>query len=253
MAIVLEVLLLFRVPTFSEAFDFAKAVLHNDAVPAMGHNQESSADLCFHTMDVLICYGVFAPVKHSFLGHACLVFCGGHREKTKVDLRGFSPSFYCAPLAYLGSETQNGSSELSVFPYEAHPEFHLRVPAIVSALEKKELISKLVMPNRVHGLKRVSIIDFDVHHGNGTNDAFYDDPNIFNLRFKCHYSSRISAAGYTRTGKTDELGHGDGEGTSLNLPLQRGSGDIANRTIFDEVIVPSAQRFEPDIFLASAG
>lgn len=37
------------------------------------------------------------------------------------------------------------------------------------------------MPNRVHGLKRVSIIDFDVHHGNGTNDAFYDDPNIFKM------------------------------------------------------------------------
>ena len=40
----------------------------------MGHNQESSADLCFHTMDVLMCYGVFVPVKYSFLVHACLVF-----------------------------------------------------------------------------------------------------------------------------------------------------------------------------------
>uniref|UniRef100_A0A2K1ZSE7 Histone deacetylase domain-containing protein n=1 Tax=Populus trichocarpa TaxID=3694 RepID=A0A2K1ZSE7_POPTR len=94
------------------------------------------------------------------------------------------------------------------------------------------------MPNRVHGLKRVSIIDFDVHHGNGTNDAFYDDPNIFN---------------YPGTCKIDELGHGDGEGTFLNLPLQRGSGDIAISTVFEEVIVPSAQRFKPDIFLASAG
>nr|TKR78610.1 hypothetical protein D5086_0000281750 [Populus alba] len=89
--------------------------------------------------------------------------------------------------------------------------------------------------------------------GNGTDDAFYDNPNIFNLRAKCYYSSRISAAGYTRTGKSDELDHGDSEGTSLNLPLQRGSGDIANRPVFDEVIVPSAQRFKPDIFLASAG
>ncbi|KAJ6908280.1 hypothetical protein NC651_018651 [Populus alba x Populus x berolinensis] len=232
----------------------------------MGHNQESSADLCFHTMDVLMCYGVFAPVKHSFLGHACLVFCGGHR------------------LAYLGSETQIVSSELSVFPYEAHPEFHLRVPAIVSALEKKELISKLIMPNRVHELKRVSIIDFDVHHGNGTDDAFYDNPNIFNFtnsqlfivksereyqekhfvqsQIVCVPNATIQEGfllldthdgSYPGTGKIDELGHGDGEGTSLNLPLQRGSGDIANRTIFDEVIVPSAQRFKPDIFLASAG
>ncbi|KAH7566090.1 hypothetical protein JRO89_XS08G0082900 [Xanthoceras sorbifolium] len=99
---------------------------------------------------------------------------------------------------------------------------------------------------RVHGLKRVFIIDFDVHHGNGTNDAFYDDPDIFFL-------STHQDGSYPGTGKFDEVGHGDGEGTTLNLPLPGGSGDIAMRTVFDEVIVPCAQRFKPDIILVSAG
>uniref|UniRef100_A0A2N9J7K8 Histone deacetylase domain-containing protein n=1 Tax=Fagus sylvatica TaxID=28930 RepID=A0A2N9J7K8_FAGSY len=95
---------------------------------------------------------------------------------------------------------------------------------------------------RVHGLKRVFIIDFDVHHGNGTNDAFYDDPDIFFL-------STHQDGSYPGTGKVDEVGHGDGEGTTLNLPLPGGSGDIAMTTggsgdiamttVFDEVIVPS--------------
>lgn len=99
---------------------------------------------------------------------------------------------------------------------------------------------------RVHGLKRVFIIDFDVHHGNGTNDAFYDDPDIFFL-------STHQDGSYPGTGKIDEVGHGNGEGATLNLPLPGGSGDTTMRTVFDEVIVPSAQRFKPDIILVSAG
>lgn len=99
---------------------------------------------------------------------------------------------------------------------------------------------------RVHGLKRVFIIDFDVHHGNGTNDAFYDDPDVFFLSFHQDGS-------YPGTGKFDEVGAGDGEGTTLNLPLPGGSGDTAIRSVFDEVVVPCAQRFKPDIILVSAG
>lgn len=63
----------------------------------------------------------------------------------------------------------------------------------------------------------------------------------------------IQDGSYPGTGKIDEAGHGDGEGTTLNLPLPGGSGDVAMRTVFDEVIVPCAQRFKPDIILVSAG
>ncbi|KAJ3703960.1 hypothetical protein LUZ61_007665 [Rhynchospora tenuis] len=89
-----------------------------------------------------------------------------------------------------------------------------------------------------YGLKRVLIIDFDVHHGNGTNDAFYDDPDIFFL-------STHQAGSYPGTGS--------GEGTTLNLPLPGGAGDYTMRSVFDEIIAPSAQRFKPDIILVSAG
>ncbi|XP_057419163.1 histone deacetylase 14, chloroplastic-like [Lotus japonicus] len=129
---------------------------------------------------------------------------------------------------------------------------------------------------RVHGLKRVFIIDFDVHNGNGTSDAFYDDPDVFFLSFH-QVSNKIEVinafissivlhsempsviyvslldGSFPDTGKYDEVGTGDGEGTTLNLPLLEGSGDTAVRTVFDEVVVPCAQRFEPDIILVSAG
>ncbi|GER44243.1 histone deacetylase [Striga asiatica] len=99
---------------------------------------------------------------------------------------------------------------------------------------------------RAHGLKRVFIIDFDVHHGNGTNDAFYDDPDIFFL-------STHQDGSYPGTGKINQIGIGAGEGTTLNLPLPGGSGDRAMQSVFEEVIVPSARRFKPDIILVSAG
>ncbi|CAH2077030.1 unnamed protein product [Thlaspi arvense] len=99
---------------------------------------------------------------------------------------------------------------------------------------------------RAHGLKRVFIIDFDVHHGNGTNDAFYDDPDIFFL-------STHQDGSYPGTGKISDIGKGKGEGTTLNLPLPGGSGDIAMRSAFEEIIVPCVQRFKPDLILVSAG
>eukprot|EP00252_Welwitschia_mirabilis_P022314 TRINITY_DN6002_c0_g1_i1.p1 TRINITY_DN6002_c0_g1~~TRINITY_DN6002_c0_g1_i1.p1 ORF type:complete len:421 (+),score=86.16 TRINITY_DN6002_c0_g1_i1:201-1463(+) len=99
---------------------------------------------------------------------------------------------------------------------------------------------------RVHGLNRVFIIDFDVHHGNGTNDVFYEDPDIFFLSMHQQHS-------YPGTGKMAEIGKGAGEGTTLNLPLPGGAGDKAVLTIFDKVIVPAAQRFKPNIILVSAG
>ncbi|CAH9146160.1 unnamed protein product [Cuscuta epithymum] len=98
---------------------------------------------------------------------------------------------------------------------------------------------------RVHGLKRVFIIDFDVHHGNGTNDAFYEDPNVLFL-------STHQDGSYPGTGKVYQVGAGKGEGSTLNLPLPGGSGDTAMRKVFDDVIAPCAQRFKPDIILVSA-
>ncbi|KAL5714614.1 Histone deacetylase 14 [Ranunculus cassubicifolius] len=99
---------------------------------------------------------------------------------------------------------------------------------------------------RVHGLKKVFIIDFDVHHGNGTSDAFYDDPDIFFL-------STHQDGSFPGTGKINEVGNGRGEGATLNVPLPGGSGDIAMRSVFDEIIAPCMQKFKPDIILVSAG
>jgi acetoin utilization deacetylase AcuC-like enzyme len=95
-------------------------------------------------------------------------------------------------------------------------------------------------------LKRVLIADFDVHHGNGTQDAFYADPKVL-------YFSTHQYPFYPGTGWIDETGTGKGEGTTVNFPMAAGWGDEEYLRAFNEVLVPVARRFQPQLILVSAG
>lgn len=99
---------------------------------------------------------------------------------------------------------------------------------------------------RAHGLPRVLIFDFDVHHGNGTHDAFYDDPSVM-------FISAHQDGVYPCTGKLRETGAADGEGFSMNINMPGSSGDAAYAALFEEVLAPAVRRFAPDIILVSAG
>jgi len=95
-------------------------------------------------------------------------------------------------------------------------------------------------------LNRVLIADFDVHHGNGTQDAFYSDPQVL-------YFSTHQYPFYPGTGWMDETGMGEGEGTTVNFPMAAGWGDGEYLRAFNEVLVPLARRFQPQLILVSAG
>lgn len=97
-----------------------------------------------------------------------------------------------------------------------------------------------------HGLKRVLIIDFDVHQGNGTQDSFYQDPDVL------YFSSHLYPF-YPGTGDVDEIGSGPGKGTTVNVPLPGGCGDNEYRRVYQEVLAPIARRFQPELILVSAG
>jgi acetoin utilization deacetylase AcuC-like enzyme len=95
-------------------------------------------------------------------------------------------------------------------------------------------------------LNRVLIADFDVHHGNGTQGAFYADPKVL-------YFSTHQYPFYPGTGWMDETGMGEGEGTTVNFPMGAGWGDHEYLRAFNEVMVPVARRFQPQLILVSAG
>ncbi|MBF8253998.1 MAG: Histone deacetylase [Deltaproteobacteria bacterium] len=99
---------------------------------------------------------------------------------------------------------------------------------------------------RVHGAKQVMIMDWDVHHGNGTQDAFYDDPSVL-------FISTHQFPYYPGSGAVNETGAGAGEGFTINIPLPAGCADTEYLEVFQEIVVPAAERFEPDWILVSAG
>jgi acetoin utilization deacetylase AcuC-like enzyme len=97
-----------------------------------------------------------------------------------------------------------------------------------------------------HGLERVMIIDYDVHHGNGIQDIFYTDPRV--LYFSVH-----QAPFYPGTGHSDELGEGAGLGTTINVPLPATVGYEVYEPVFRQVMAHAADRFDPHLILVSAG
>ncbi len=96
------------------------------------------------------------------------------------------------------------------------------------------------------GYKKVMIVDFDVHHGNGTQDAFYEDNTVF-------YFSSHQAFAYPGTGMENEKGAGKGEGYTANFLVMPDSGDAEVLDIYANDLPPCVARFKPDIILVSAG
>ena len=97
-----------------------------------------------------------------------------------------------------------------------------------------------------YGLERVLIVDWDVHHGNGTQHSFEADPSVF-------FFSTHQYPHYPGTGRATESGNGAGEGFTINVPMEAGEGDDEYRAVFRKVLVPAAEAFKPELVIISAG
>ena len=99
---------------------------------------------------------------------------------------------------------------------------------------------------KTHGATRIAIVDYDVHHGNGTQQIFEADPSVL-------YISAHQYPYYPGTGAATEIGTGAGAGFTINVPLEIGATDDDYRQLFGEVVVPVLRQFRPDLLLVSAG
>jgi acetoin utilization deacetylase AcuC-like enzyme len=97
-----------------------------------------------------------------------------------------------------------------------------------------------------HQVTRVAIVDWDVHHGNGTQQAFYDDPSVF-------FFSTHQFPLYPGSGRRDERGAGAGKGFTMNVPMATGSTDTDYLRVFREELRPALDQFRPELILISAG
>jgi acetoin utilization deacetylase AcuC-like enzyme len=100
---------------------------------------------------------------------------------------------------------------------------------------------------RVYGLERIMIVDWDVHHGNGTQDAFYQDSNVLFVSLHQHnWYPKLS-------GELEQVGSGAGAGYTVNIPLPAGTGDRGYSAAFEQLVVPLGLQFRPQLIINSAG
>jgi acetoin utilization deacetylase AcuC-like enzyme len=104
--------------------------------------------------------------------------------------------------------------------------------------------AKHVLSN--YDINRILIVDFDVHHGNGTQDTFYTDSNV--LYFSTHEYPL-----YPGTGHLDETGAREGEGYNVNIPMVAGWGDEEYQTVYEDILAPIAMKYKPQLIMVSAG
>jgi len=97
-----------------------------------------------------------------------------------------------------------------------------------------------------HGMEKIMIIDWDAHHGNGTESIFYEDPSAL-------FSSIHQSPLYPGTGKVGDIGKGPGEGYTINIPVPPETGHDSYMQIFSEIIIPAGKKFKPDAVVISAG
>jgi acetoin utilization deacetylase AcuC-like enzyme len=101
---------------------------------------------------------------------------------------------------------------------------------------------------RRHGVHGVAIVDFDVHHGNGTQAAFEDDPSVLFISIHQHPKTCYPGTGYEW-----EMGEGPGQGTTMNIPMMPGAGDEQYIAAFEAQVIPKLDEFKPEVLLISAG
>ena len=94
---------------------------------------------------------------------------------------------------------------------------------------------------------RIAVVDWDVHHGNGTQEIFYDDPNVLTISL---HQDRL----YPRnSGMRDEIGAGAGINTNINIPLPAGTGNGGYLYAFEQVVAPALKKFKPDLIAVASG
>ncbi len=176
--------------------------------------------------------------------------CAFHRYQFDPDTYAVPGSFATALLAVGGVLT----AVEAVMGGQAHNAFALVRPPGHHALARRAMgfclfnnvaIAAAYLLKHL-GLRRVMILDWDLHHGNGTQDLFYESSQVL-------YVSIHEFPFYPGTGAVNEIGRGEGEGFTVNAPLPAGCADEDYLRVFDELIMPIAYKFRPEFVLISAG
>ncbi len=169
---------------------------------------------------------------------------------TNVGARSYDAALLAAGGAILGVDLVCGGQAASAFCAVRPPGHHAEPARGMGFCVFNNLAVALRHAQRAHGVRRALIVDWDCHHGNGTQAAVYGDPGV--LFFSTHQTGHYPML-LTGRGHPEETGPPGAEGTNLNCPLPHGAGDKEILATAREVLRPAAEAFRPELVLISAG
>jgi len=175
---------------------------------------------------------------------------GKHRLALTADTHTSADSYHAARMAAGGlfeaiARVVEGDVD-NAFVLARPPGHHAEKSRAMGFCLFNNVALGAAFARKVLGLKRVLIVDWDVHHGNGVQHIFEQDPSVF-------YFSIHQYPLFPGTGVFTETGRGRGEGHTVNIPLSRGYGDSEYLLLFDKILWPVARMFKPELILVSAG
>jgi acetoin utilization deacetylase AcuC-like enzyme len=184
----------------------------------------------------------FKKVEHAFEG-------GYDRldMDTTISMESFDASLYAAGGAIAGIDAVMQGESSNAFVVVRPPGHHATAEKPMGfCLFNNVAVAAKHAQNRYKEIERVAIIDWDVHHGNGTQGIFYDDPSVF-------FFSMHQYPWYPGTGSRGETGFGRGLGATINVPVKAFTKAEEQRRMFESAIEDIAGNFKPDLILVSAG
>jgi len=181
------------------------------------------------------------------------MFTGGFLEQNQIRMGYIDPNTYVNPCSYEVATYAAGSAVAAVertlsgetcFAMVRPPGHHAEADRAMGFCLLNN--AAVAAADALTSVDRVAIVDWDAHHGNGTQSIFYDSDRVL-------YCSTHQKDAFPHTGLVQETGHGRGTGYTINVPLPFRSTIPDYQLAFTEVIVPAVQRFEPDLVIVSAG
>ncbi len=189
---------------------------------------------------------VHRPAYIEALRRACAEGGGWVDPDTYIRPRSCEAAWQAAGACLAATESVLSGRVRSAFCAVRPPGHHARPAQAMGFCLLNNIAVAAQYARRRLGLERVAIVDIDVHHGNGTQDAFYDEPAVL-------YVSTHQYPFYPGTGRASETGAGAAEGANVNIPLPAGCGDGEYRAVFETIVEPVVRRFRPEFIIVSCG
>ena len=172
---------------------------------------------------------------------------GGIESDTPLSVGSFEAAIYAAGGAMNGVQAIMQGEVRNAYALLRPPGHHAISNRAMGFCIFNNAVVAAEYARRVFGLERVMIVDWDVHHGNGTQDAFYADPGVLFVSLHQHnWYPKLS-------GELEQVGSGAGAGYTINIPLPAGTGDRGYRAAFEQLVFPIGLQYRPQLIIVSAG